>query len=388
MKKLQRLLLLMLTVTIISCGGDDGPTGPDNPPEPEPTTGAVEITTNTTGDDIDPDGYEVAVADQNTNIDVSGSVILSDLSEGSYDVELTGTADNCTLSDDNPRNISITAGDTTSTTFDVSCKAQLKNEILFQSDRDTDPFTFELFVMNEDGSDVRQLTSNGNFYIGDISSNGTKILYTNFSEDGLFKMSADGSEQEKLISDVDIGVGSWSPDESQIVFSSYRDGDYELYIADEDGSNIEQITDNIYGDDSADWSPNGDKIVFRSRPDDDFDLYSINTDGTGLTQLTSAPQHVGAARWSHNGEKLVFTRQGDIYTINADGSNEQLVLDDSQNLFDPSWSPDDSKIIYKRKPDQGGDEIYIINADGSGQPTNISNSSSSNEGRPIWSPVQ
>ena len=379
----------MLTVTIISCGGDDGPTGPDNPPEPEPTTGAVEITTNTTGDDIDPDGYEVAVADQNTNIDVSGSVILSDLSEGSYDVELTGTADNCSVSSNNPRSVSITAGDTTSTTFDIGCKTQLKNEIIFQSDRNADPFTYELFVMNEDGSDVRQLTSNGNFYPGDISSNGTKILYTNFSEDGLFKMSADGSEQEKLISDADIGLGSWSPDESQIVFSSYRDGDYELYIADEDGSNIRQLTENSYDDYSPVWSPDKNSIVFVSRPGDDSDLYSINADGTGLTQLTFAPQNVGNARWSHDGQKLVFARNGDIFTINADGSNEQLVLDDSQNLFYPYFSPDDSKIVYERNMgSQGGYELYIINVDGSGKPENISNSYSSNEGKPIWSPVE
>lgn len=374
---------------VLSCGGDDGPTGPENSQDPEPTTGAVEIITNTTGDDIDSDGYKVATANQNTNIDASDSVILDDLSEGDAEVELSDIASNCAVSGDNPRSISITAGDTTSTTFGVSCNVQLKNEIIFQSDRNADPFTYELFVKKEDGSNVRQLTNGGDSIPWDISSDGTKVLYTNFSEDGLFKMSADGSEQEKLISDADIGVGSWSPDGSQIVFSSYRDGDYELYIADADGSNIEQITDNTYGDYFPVWSPDNNSIVFVSRPGDDSDLYSINADGTGLTQLTSAPQNVGAAQWSHDGEKLVFARNGNILTIHADGSNEQLVLDDSKNLFYPSWSPDDSKIVYERNPaDQGGDEIYIINADGSGQPTNISNSSSSNEGTPLWSPVK
>ncbi|WP_445665690.1 TolB family protein [Fodinibius sp. AD559] len=391
MKKLQRAILMIITIALISCGGSDGPTGPENPHSPEesePTTGAIEVTTNTTGDDIDSDGYTVATANVSSSIDPNGSTVLPDLSEGSAEVELSGIASNCSVSGENPRDVSVTAEDTTTTTFDIECEAQLKNEILFQSDRDADPYMYELFVMDEDGNNVRQLTNNGIFYIGDISSDGTKILYTNFPKDGLFRMNADGSEQKKLISDADIGLGSWSPDESQIFFGSGRDGDFELYIADADGSNIEQITDNTYGDDYPDWSPDGDKIVFRSRPDDAFNLYTINSDGTGLTQLTSATKNVGGARWSHDGQKLVFSRDGDIYTINADGSDEQLVYDGSRNLFNPSWSADDSKIIYDRNMSQGGYEIYFINADGSGQPTNITNSSSSNDQFPTWSPIE
>jgi len=387
MRRVIKISVLFITIIIIlaACGGGDGPTGPE---EPESTTGAVEVTANTTGDDIDSDGFTVSIANVSSNIDPNETVVLSDISEGNKEIELSDIASNCSVGGDNPRGIFVTANETITTTFDIECDAQLINEILFRSDRDADPYIYELFVMDEDGNNVRQLTNNGNFYIGDISTNGTKILYGDFSQDASFTMNADGSEQEKLSSDSDIGLGSWSPDESQIVFASDRDGDYELYIADADGSNIEQITDNTYGDDAASWSPDGNKIVFRSRPDDDFDLYTINADGTGLTQLTSAPQNVGGARWSHNGEKLVFARDGDIYTIDADGSEEQLVHQDPRNLFNPSWSPDDSKIAYERNMSQGGYEIYLINADGSGQPANITNSSPSNDVLPIWSPVQ
>ncbi|TYP95302.1 protein of unknown function (DUF5050) [Fodinibius salinus] len=376
------LLSLVLSFLLVSCGGGDS-TGSE--PPPELTTGAVEVTTSTTGDDIDGDGFTVAAANASSSIDPNDTTILTDLSEGSVDVELSGLTSNCTITGDNPKNVSVTAGDTTSTTFDLECEAQLRNEIVFLSDRDSYPY---IFVMNEDGSDVRQLTNVGNHYIGDISSDGTQILYTDFSQDGLFRMNADGSEQQKLISDVNIGLGSWSPDESQIAFSSDRDGDYELYITDADGSNINQLTDNTYGDDSPDWSPNSDKVVFRSRPGSSFNLYTMNTDGTGLRQLTSQSSNVGGAQWSHDGQKLVFSRGEDIYTINADGSDEQLVYDGSRNLFNPSWSPDDSKIVYERNMSQGGYEIYVIDSDGGGQPTNITNSSSSNDKVPFWSPVQ
>lgn len=81
------ILLSIIISLLVSYGdNDDGFTGPDVPErEPEPTTGAVEVTTHTTGDDIDSDGY---IGNQRTNINPSDTAILSDPSEDSVDVEL------------------------------------------------------------------------------------------------------------------------------------------------------------------------------------------------------------------------------------------------------------------------------------------------------------
>jgi TolB protein len=49
---------------------------------------------------------------------------------------------------------------------------------------------------------------------------------------------------------------------AKIVFESKRDGNYEIYVMDDDGSNIQRLTNNLLGDYSPRWSPDGKQIVF------------------------------------------------------------------------------------------------------------------------------
>ena len=87
------------------------------------TTGNLTVTTNTTGSNLDPDGYTVVVdGSQSQAIGINGSVTVSGLSTGNHSVQLNGLAQNCTVSS-NPRTVSITAGTTATTTFTVSCTA-------------------------------------------------------------------------------------------------------------------------------------------------------------------------------------------------------------------------------------------------------------------------
>ncbi|MGH2729468.1 MAG: TolB family protein, partial [Actinomycetota bacterium] len=48
----------------------------------------------------------------------------------------------------------------------------------------------------------------------------------------------------------------------RIAFASDRDGDYEIYVMNADGSNLEKLTDNSLDDLSPSWSPEGNRIVF------------------------------------------------------------------------------------------------------------------------------
>ena len=85
------------------------------------TTGSLKVTTGTTGSDLDPDGYTVVVdGSQSKAIGINNSVTFSGLSPGNHSVQLNGLAQNCSVSS-NPRTVSITAGNTTTTTFSVSC---------------------------------------------------------------------------------------------------------------------------------------------------------------------------------------------------------------------------------------------------------------------------
>jgi hypothetical protein len=49
---------------------------------------------------------------------------------------------------------------------------------------------------------------------------------------------------------------------SKIVFRSNRDGNWELYVMNSDGSDQKNLTNNPGNDGSPSWSPDGKKIVF------------------------------------------------------------------------------------------------------------------------------
>ena len=89
----------------------------------EMTTGYVSVTTSTSGDSIDADGYTLTVDDGDTySMDVDDTLTL-ELEEGTYSFELTDVSDNCEVDEDNPVSVDITAADESTATFTVTCAA-------------------------------------------------------------------------------------------------------------------------------------------------------------------------------------------------------------------------------------------------------------------------
>ena len=98
---------------------------------------------------------------------------------------------------------------------------------------------------------------------------------------------------------------------------------------------------------------------------------------------------------------FVSNRDGnrEIYVMNADGSGQTRLTNNTENDWGPSWSPDGRRIAFSpygfthRVESQGGEsyrasygnlEIYVMNADGSGH-TRLTNNTEG-DGNPSWSP--
>jgi hypothetical protein len=91
---------------------------------PPAGTGSMQITVATTGSSPDPDGYTLSIdGGQPQSIGVNGSRTVQSVQPGPHTVELGGTAQNCTVSGDNPRTVTVTAGQAATTSFAVSCVA-------------------------------------------------------------------------------------------------------------------------------------------------------------------------------------------------------------------------------------------------------------------------
>jgi probable HAF family extracellular repeat protein len=88
----------------------------------EPGVGTLEITSTTTGPQTDVDGYSVQLdAEPARSIGVASTLRSTEVRPGPHTVLLGGVAVNCTIEGDNPRAVNVTAGQTATITFAVSC---------------------------------------------------------------------------------------------------------------------------------------------------------------------------------------------------------------------------------------------------------------------------
>jgi Tol biopolymer transport system component len=103
------------------------------------------------------------------------------------------------------------------------------------------------------------------------------------SPPGLYTAKADGSGVPALLE----GTGdsdafpAWSPDGSKIAFESQRDGNYEIYTMNADGSGLTRLTYTSWSERFLVWSPDGTKIAFESRQTGNVEVFVMNANGTG-----------------------------------------------------------------------------------------------------------
>ena len=180
----------------------------------------------------------------------------------------------------------------------------------------------------------------------------------------------------------------------RIAFASDRDGNWEIYAMNPDGSSVTRLTNSYARDWQPARSPDGRRVAFESNRDGDWEIYAVNADGSDLTQLTNNDAHDYQPVWSPDGRRIAFIseRDGDrlrlprneeIYVMNADGSDVTRLTNNDAEDMQPTWSPDARRIAFVSERD-GNWNIYVANADGSGT-TRLTHHAAS-DWRPSWSP--
>ena len=243
--------------------------------------------------------------------------------------------------------------------------------IVFMSDRDGHAIngfpSYEIYIMDADGGNQQNLTNSPRYDTDPSwSPDGKRIAFASdrFAFDrektplsfDIYVMDADGSDPQRLTENrMDDRDPSWSPDGKRIVFRASREGHFEnkfaitdeIYVMDTDGQNLQRLTENRKNDWSPSWSPDGERIAFasdRKGEFENFEIYVMDADGGNQQRLTNNRVWDMDPSWSPDGKRIAFAsdRKGDlenfeIYVMDADGGNLQNLTNNRHSDTNPAW---------------------------------------------------
>ena len=181
-----------------------------------------------------------------------------------------------------------------------------------------------------------------------------------------------------------------------LIFVSTKDGDYALFGAEADGSNVRRLTKEK-GDPSSPaglffqidpaWSPDGTEIAFVSGRDGVGHVFAMKPDGSATRRVTDTEKDDAHPSWSPDGKWIVFSREGALFRAPAAGGPATRLLKNAPgHAADPSYSPDGKLLAYDyRRPGFQIREVYVLNADGTRTPRQLTHLRWVS-GYPAWSP--
>jgi TolB protein len=296
-----------------------------------------------------PDGSRIAFQ---SNRDGNDEIYVMN-SDGSHPVRLT----NNTQSDDGPR-------------FSPD-----GSRIVFISERDGNP---EIYLMNADGSGQRRLTNSpADDSHPNWSPDGARIIFNSNKDTpdpkldwweqyhNIYTMNLDGTDVRQITHCRTVCTfPSYSPDGRRIAYRKviaapgfYDDRnltlaatDSEVFVANSDGTSEVDLSRSAAYDAWPSWSPDGKRIIFASNRGALTQIYVVNVDGSNLTRLVNDRDTDEDARpqWSRDGSKVAFTRM-------RNGTMDIYVLD----LREASES---QKMSSALRPAQGR-ELIVVNHD-------------------------
>lgn len=188
----------------------------------------------------------------------------------------------------------------------------------------------EIYIQPTDGGQWRQLTVNdASDFWPFWSPDGEKIAFVSDrnGSDAIYLMDTNGTNTQQLTKFRAIRrFFGWSPDGRYLLFSQHLALRLTaLYALNVETGVINRVSGYLPYVWEAAWSPNGKQILFTALRGGDYEIFVANVDGTNLHQLTDSDAHERQPLWSPDGTFITFLSNhagiSEIYRMDLDGGN-------------------------------------------------------------------
>ena len=216
----------------------------------------------------------------------------------------------------------------------------------------------EIYTADYDGSNVRQITHDGNISVAPaLSANGRRLAYTGYLKGyaDIYTIDLGSGARQRVVKFPGTNSGAaWSPDGSRLACTVSRDGNPELYVINASGSGAQRLTHTSGVESSPSWSPDGREIVYAADNGGAPRLYRIAADGGRPQPVASGYRFTTEPDWSPDGKKIAFNlREGGGFRIGvydiASGQTRLLSAAGS-NAQNPVWGPDSRHLLFTDGP--------------------------------------
>ena len=302
---------------------------------------------------------------------------------------------------DNPRMFAHQLSDDIMTL--TAYKGVARTRIAFTSDRTSTKgkVSKELFIVDYDGYNPRQVTVNGSLNILPAwRPDGQALAYVSYRQ-----------ERSPLIFLAEIFLGrsagnitgertsgekasqafapAWSPDGKRVAFATNRSGNMEIYVANADGSDVRRLTNSSAADTAPCWSPTGTEIAFTSNRTGVPQLWVMDNEGLNVRRLTTLGNYNDACTWNPSRQYSEIA-----YTSRIEGGFEIAIMDIASRSVRqitegrgsceyPSWAPNGRHLVFSCN--RGGTWQLTV-ADREGRQMNALGAGPGNNVQPDWGP--
>jgi len=214
---------------------------------------------------------------------------------------------------------------------------------------------------------------------------GTKIAFcgTRSGSKEIYTADCDGSQVQQLTHDRTISVSpALSPDGQMLAYTGYKSGYADIYLINLSNGSRERIIKYPGTNSGAAFSPNGERIACTLSKDGNPELYVCSLNGSAH-RLTHSAGIESSPTWAPNGDDIIYSYDDhggpQLYRIGSSGGWGQEIATGYGYCTEPNWSPDGNKVAFNVR--EGGDfAIAVMDLHGGGSRVVADGE------RPCWGP--